>query len=483
VIDLSADPHFFTRHIQFRELTHEVGDQPPVFGGAGSAQRDWGIYVTHTNPNPVDSPLGATTSRGMALDKTTGNEYVTGWVEASSGKVGFVAKFDPTGHRLWRTTFDAIDHDPFLPWVYIKTEAHAIAVDQSGNAYVTGDAQRTLLGTPFNRNAFAMKLDADGHVVTSYGIAYGSDSSFDDHGNGIAVIDSGPETGRVVVTGDTRNPRDSSQTVIIWGKLNADGVSWAVGPEGLPPGQGYTDDGGNAITLDPATSPNAFKFSYIAGWIIPVSGDKDVFVVKVNNANGSPDPSQGGYAYTSAPNLGDDQLYGIAVDDQSQVYAAGILADLSNPSVPSSTGLVVKVDATGTTPLYSNDVWRDSDETLFTKTAYALSLNKDTGEVFITGSFEDPRDTPPQHAYTVEYTADGKFEDKYEMIPTNGVDIGYGNAFFHDPNGLLPDTVYATGSTTSSTGISYNDPDSTTFIAPRDGFLTEMSRFGPPSPP
>ena len=84
---------------------------------------------------------GAEAITGVAVD-ASGNIYVTGWTESANlpirnaaqasfgGAVdAFVAKFDPTGSTLLYSTFLGGSGDD---------RAFGIAVDASGNAYITG---------------------------------------------------------------------------------------------------------------------------------------------------------------------------------------------------------------------------------------------------------------------------------------------------------------------------------------------------------
>lgn len=318
--------------------------------------------------------------RGVALDPA-GNSYVTGWVGEGASRQGFVAKYNAAGAQVYRVTFQATDRDR----TYTRTEGRAIAVDATGNAYVTGTATWTLFGLTFDTDAYALKLNADGGLV--YGISYGS--LRDDQGNGIGV----DALGRAYVTGSIQP--SPTQTVIFHGQLRADGFDFVYEPRGFT-ADGFTDSTGTALTLD-ETGANA----YLAGWIVPSSGDRDLFVLKVDNATGTPV-----YAFTSVPNLGDDTLTGIAVNRMGQAYVSGVLV------VKGTTPLAyaAKVNAAGSDAVYA--ILLDD-----TTSADAIALNADTEEAHLAGWYWDG---PVTHAYAVRLDPFGTLA---------GVRVYVGNSF------------------------------------------------------
>ena len=132
---------------------------------------------------------------GIAVD-TSGNVYVAGTSAATWGTPenpyagnldAFAAKLNSSGVRLWNTFMGS----------GLSDEGYGIAVDTSGNVYVTGSSNATW-GTPKNAyagnwDAFAAKLNSSG--VRQWNTFMGSGS--DDHGEGIAV----DTNGNVYVTG------------------------------------------------------------------------------------------------------------------------------------------------------------------------------------------------------------------------------------------------------------------------------------------
>jgi len=126
----------------------------------------------------------------IAVD-VSGNVYVTGTTFSQQGryKDAFVAKLNGNGALQWGTDLGGIASD----------FGKAIAVDVSGNVYVTGDSYATW-GSPVRPfaggcDAFVAKLDGSGALQQSTFLG----GANDDQGNAIAV----DVSGNVYVTGNS----------------------------------------------------------------------------------------------------------------------------------------------------------------------------------------------------------------------------------------------------------------------------------------
>jgi Bacterial Ig-like domain (group 3)/Beta-propeller repeat len=165
---------------------------------AGGSELAYSTYIGGRN--------GSTAGKGIKVD-AAGNAYVTGKTSSSdypvtnqayrtskgSGDAGFVTKLGPEGNALVYSTF--IPHGP----------GAAIALDSSGHAFVTGDADSSFDTTrsAFQRDAhgdfpkaYVAKLYASGRglIYASFLAGYKTSS-----GNGIAV----DATGHAYVAGST----------------------------------------------------------------------------------------------------------------------------------------------------------------------------------------------------------------------------------------------------------------------------------------
>jgi len=310
---------------------------------------------------------------GIAID-ASGNAYVTGDTDSSDfpttpgalqttfgGFVDiFVTKLNAAGSAvLYSTYLGGSDLD----------YGAGIAVDASGNAYITGQtaslnfpttpgAFRTAFGG--GRDAFVSKLNAAGSALLYSTYLGGSDY---DEGDGIAV----DASGNAYVTGDTFSSDFSTtpgafQTTfggfvdIFVSKLNATGsallYSTYLG--------GSSDDRGLGIALDPSgngyvtgitassnfpTTPGAFQTTSGGGW--------DAFVTKLNAAGSALLYS------TYLGGSGNDYGFSIAIDASGNAYGTGLTGSGNFPITPGAFQttccgvFVTKLNAAGSALAYS----------------------------------------------------------------------------------------------------------------------------------
>src|SRR3989442_679598 len=275
---------------------------------------------------------------GVAVD-AVGNAYVTGFAGSSDfpttagafqtafggGEAdAFVTKLNPTGSALVYSTY--LGGDGFDP-------GDGIAVDATGNAYVTGLTFSTNFPTTpgafqttpkFASDAFVVKLNAAGTALV-YSTFLGGDGF--DQGHGIAVDAEGnayatggtSSTNFPTTTGAFRTTFGGRSDAFVT-KLNGDGsalvYSTYLG--------GFSSDRGNAIAVDAAGN------AYVAGLTFSTNfpttpgavretfgGIFDAFVTKLNPA---------GTALVYSTFLGGSSLdegFGIAVDTAGSGYVAG----------------------------------------------------------------------------------------------------------------------------------------------------------------
>jgi uncharacterized membrane protein (UPF0136 family) len=151
---------------------------------------DWSSYLGASNGE---------SGRGIAVDGS-GNVYVTGWTESTDfptpggfdttrggASDAFVTKVNADGHSLaWSSYLGGSNED----------SGNSIAVDGSGNVYVTGSTQSADFPTPGGfdttrggaSDAFVTKVNANGHSLAWSSYLGGSS---EDWGLGIAVDGSG----------------------------------------------------------------------------------------------------------------------------------------------------------------------------------------------------------------------------------------------------------------------------------------------------
>ncbi|MGB8064261.1 MAG: SBBP repeat-containing protein [Candidatus Sulfotelmatobacter sp.] len=257
-----------------------------------------------------------------------------GFVVQANNKIGFtLGNYD----RSRELVIDpSVTYATFLGGT-ADDEAYAIAIDSSGNAYVTGETSSTNFpttsGAPYksyqlNIDAFVSKISADGSTLeySTYVGGTGSDS-----GNAIAVDGSG----NAYVAGATNSGSGSNFPI----------------------------------------TPGAFQASPQGGY--------DAFVLELNST---------GSALTFCTYLGgggDDFAHGIAVDT-SGVYVVGSTASTNFPDTTSgfqtaisgtSNGFVTKLNTSGTAPLiYSSYLGGGSNDV-----ANAVAVDS-SNQAYVTGA-------------------------------------------------------------------------------------------------
>src|SRR3989339_894833 len=120
---------------------------------------------------------------GIAVD-ISGNIYVTGYESVTGqGNNIWTRKYDNNGSEVWTRTYNGAANS--------TDSGIGIAVDDSGNVYVTGTEEVT--GQSYN--IWTRKYDSSGSEVWTK--TYNGSANASDYGNGIAVDD----IGNVYVTG------------------------------------------------------------------------------------------------------------------------------------------------------------------------------------------------------------------------------------------------------------------------------------------
>jgi hypothetical protein len=362
----------------------------------------------------VDSSGSAYVTGGTPFGlfpSTAGSFQVTG-----AGFDAFITKFDPTGTTLVYSTFlgGSLDETAF-----------GIAVDASGNAYVTGQTTST---------DFPLKNPVQ------------------------ATCGCGLNT----ITGERRSEAFIS-------KLNSTGsaliYSTYLG--------GSSDDAAGAIALDSvgnayvAGATTSSDFNTVSPIQLHLAGAVNAFVTKINAA---------GSAFSYSTYLGGsgfDFANGIAEDSSGNAYVAGVTNSLDFPTTTGALqntfggagksgagdGFLTKIDATGSSLVYSTYLGGSDDDS-----ANAVTVDA-AGNAYVTGATSSANFA----------TTPGAFQTTLTPGTCTGFDAG-GNAFqFPCPDAFVMKlnaagsaAVYSTllgGSTEDSGNGIAIDSSSNVFVA------------------
>ena len=364
------------------------------------------------------------TGRGIAVDGA-GNAYVTG--ETHSTQASFPVVVGPDlNHNGYSDAFVAkvkADGTALVYCGYIggtsEEHGYGIAVDASGNAYVTGDTKSSEASFPvvvgpdltfngsgmFDTDTFVAKVKADGTVLDYCGYIGGTGS---ESGRGIAV----DADGNAYVTGWTESTEPNFPVVVGPDLSHHDGGDAfvakvkAVPTEGDDPllycgyiggtlsDEGWSiavDDSGNAYVTGFTLSTEA-TFPVVVGPDLTYNGSgfRDAFVAKVKAV-----PTEGDDPLIYCGYIGGDNRdlgLGIAVDTAGNAYVTGETRS-AEASFPVAIGpdityngdgldtdaFVAKVNVSGTSLIYCGYIGgADSDK------GYGIAVD-DSGCAYATG--------------------------------------------------------------------------------------------------
>jgi hypothetical protein len=392
--------------------------------------------------------------------------------------------------------------DPLVYSTYIGGSGdewgNAIAVDGSGNAYVTGytnstnydvtpGAFQTTMGG--GGDVFVTKLNATGTalVYSTYiggsGNEVGYDIAVDGSGNAY-VTGYTNSTNYDVTPGAFQTTNGGGWDVFVT-KLNATGTalvySTYIGGSSNDEGYAIAVDGSGYAYVTGYTSSTDYDVTPGAFQTTNANGDyADVFVTKLNAT---------GTALVYSTYIGgsyDDVGYGIAVDGSGNAYVTGWTSSPDYDVTPGAFQttkeddldvFVTKLNATGTALVYSTYIGGSGDEV-----GYAIAVDG-SGYAYVTGWTSSPNyDVTPGAFQTTNGGGWDVFVTKLNATGTalvystyiggSGTDYGYGIAVDGSGN------AYVTGYTSSTDYDVTPGAFQTTNGGGRDVFVTKLNATG-----
>jgi uncharacterized delta-60 repeat protein len=427
--------------VRERQLTPQMDSATQDSSASlGGVQEGW--VARYKGPGLDDS------AQAIALDGS-GNVYVTGFSDgAGTGQDYATIKYNSAGQKEWVARYNGPGSDWDL--------AQAIAVDDSGNVYVTGFS----VGSGTGLDYATIKYNSAGQEqwVARYN---GPGNDFDE-GLAIAV----DASGNVYVTGESWDPAtkidyatikynsagqqqwvsrydyaagidnatviavDSSRNVYVTGDSGLDYATIKYSPAGQEQwvarynGPGNDHDGATDISTD--NSGNV----YVTGFSVSSRGDYDYATMKYNSSG-----EEQWLARYDGPGNDWDLAGSIAVDNWGNVYVTGNSVGTTYPDYDYAT---IKYDSAGQEQWVARYNGSDHGE----DDASCLAIDG-SGNVYVTGS-SDGANSFPDYA-TIKYNSAGQEQwvARYDG-PGNSYDIARGIAVDSLEN------VYVTGNSFGS---------------------------------
>ncbi len=270
-------------HVTGRSGTSSTGDDYATIKYNPSGVQQWLARYNGPGANSLDE------AAALAVD-ADGNVYVAGSSATSGLLPDFIlAKYDRDGVRQWVANYNG----PGSYW----DEATAIAVDATGNVYVTGGSY----GSGTSEDYATIKYNPNG--VQQWLARYNGPGNSSDKAIAM-VLDA---AGNVYVTGTSRGSGTERDFATI--KYEPNGVQqWVARYNGT----GNYWDEAKAIALDAAGNV------YVTGWSEGSGADPDYATIKYNRAG----VEQWTARYNGPGNLA-DRANAIAVDVAGNVYVTG----------------------------------------------------------------------------------------------------------------------------------------------------------------
>jgi uncharacterized delta-60 repeat protein len=298
---------------------------------------------------------------GIAVDKS-GNVYVTGTSSYDYATI----KYTSTGDFDWIRRYDGPAND--------ISEARAIAIDSNNNVYVTGHSKGEFSGSDYA----TIKYTSSGDTVWIQRHDVDNDQ---DEANAIAVDDSG----NCYVTGETKNANNDFDYTTIKYKPLGD-TAWIRKYDG----PANNDDLAYSIAVDKS------GYVYVTGWSEDPSAHYDYATIKYTPSGDT------AWIRRYEGSVGsEDQASVVAVDESGNVFVTG----RSEGSGTEFDYVTIKYTSSGDTAWierYDGSA-NDIDK------AYALALDKN-GNAYVTG---ESYNTGAEYDYaTIKYSSTGGVQEE-----------------------------------------------------------------------
>jgi uncharacterized delta-60 repeat protein len=368
-----------------------------------SGQQQW---VKRYN-GPGNSDDGTNGTNAIAVD-SSGNVYVTGWSAGTENTDYVVIKYNSNGDEQWAERYNGSGNGYDAPY--------GIALDSSGNVYVTGTSTGDGTGSDYT----TIKFNNNGQQ--QWAKSYNGSGNGYDAGQALAVDGSG----NVYVTGVSTAQNGLGDCVTI--KYDTDGNEQLTK---VYDGPANGTDYGNSVTVD--GSGNV----YVTGSSEGTKTNRDYLTIKYDSAGNQ----QWAMTYSS-PGNNVDEGRSIGLDGSGNVYVTGVLAYSEGKSSTDDWG-TIKYNSSGAeqwVQTYTGPA-NIADE------AWSIAVDSD-GNSYVVGYSHGP--TSGSDLTSIKYDTDGvqQWVQAYDS-PEHGTDSGFDIALDSQGN------VYVTGASGSGVAIDY----------------------------
>ncbi len=348
-------------------------------------------------------------AQSVAID-SSGNIYVTGYT--SSFGIGthlFLLKFDQTGNLTWQRLWQGSQND----------FGKGVAVDKSGNVYVVGYTSSFGAG---GNDVLLLKFDPSGNLIWQR--TWGGAS--EDLGQGIAIDSSG----NIYLTGFTYSTPSAQPNAILL-RFNSTGNlvwqrTWGRSSGNL--GQGVAVDSGGNVYVTGST-------------LTSKTGNMDAFILKFT--------AGGALSWQETWNgTGSDSAgYGVAVDPYNNSYVTGYTQSFG---AGGDDAFIIKLGPAG------NLIWQKTWGGSETDIGQAISIDI-LGYIYVAGTSQSFN---PGHSNVFLLDLDGGGGLRWETVwGGSGSDAAYGVTAAPSGYGIVTGYVSETGYSTYAGNRTLGQPD------------------------
>ncbi len=292
----------------------------------------------------------------MAVDAT--GVYVAGGCTDSDGDKDFLTvKYDLNGNEIWQSVYDNPENS--------DDYATALAIDDSGNVYVTGNGNAGGAAEGGSSYLIPAETAGEGYITTLkydtggnllWSAAYKGTGKGDDIASAIAV----DSTGNIYVAGESNNATTGWDYIVIKYANNGSRL-WAANYNGTA----NASDGAFDMTLD--KSGDILVTGYSGG-----EATREYATLKYDT-----DGNQLWVAEYKSDYY-DSMAYSIATDDAGNVYVTGLTGFEKYNSNQTTDYATVKYDKDG------NELWVEKYGWGANYTAKVVALDS-SGNIYVTG--------------------------------------------------------------------------------------------------